>query len=115
MNKGENKEEVKVTGGKIDKETLDIMKQNDILKSFSDEKQEKRLILNCFCELLGVVRELKASFEELSQMISVISADKLANYFKEVQKNFAVEENRAKIQEKISKSHKKSTKKAKKV
>ncbi len=39
--------EIKVTGGKIDKEVLDIMKQDDILTAISDPKQANRLILNC--------------------------------------------------------------------
>ena len=34
--------------GKIDKEVLDVLKQEDVLAVLSDDKQTKRAILNCF-------------------------------------------------------------------
>lgn len=107
-------EKIEVSGGKIDAEVLDVLKQEDILKAISDDKQVKRLILNCFCEFLSEIRGLRSQFEEFSQMISVCSADKLASFFKELQKNVAVEEKNIELQEKIKESHKKATKKSKK-
>lgn len=108
------KEELEVSGGKIDKDVLDVLKQEDILKAVSDDKQVKRLILNCFCEFLSEIKGLRSQFEEFSQMISVCSADKLSSFFKELQKNVADETKRVELQEKIKESHKKSTRKAKK-
>lgn len=113
----ENKEKetkVQVTEAKIDKDVLDIMKNEDILASMEDDTQVKRLILNCFCEFLSEIKGLRRDFDEFSQMISVCSADKLADFFKELHGNIAQEEKRLEIREKIAKSHQKSTKKSKK-
>ena len=104
------KEEVKITGGKIDKEVLDIMKNESILDSIKDEKQISRLILNCFCEFLSEIRDLRKEFDEFSQMISICSADKLAEFFKELQKNVDVESKKMEIYEKAHNDHKKSVK-----
>lgn len=100
--------------GKIDKEVLDVLKQEDVLAVLSDDKQTKRAILNCFCEFLSEIRGLRTQFEEFSQMISVCSADKLTSFFKELQKNVGEETKKLELQEKIKQSHKKSTKKSKK-
>lgn len=113
----ENKEKetkVQVTEAKIDKDVLDIMKNEDILATMEDDKQVKRLILNCFCEFLSEIKGLRRDFDEFSQMISVCSADKLADFFKELHGNIAKEEKRIELREKIAKSHQKSTKKSKK-
>ena len=106
-------EEVKQEG-KIDQEMLDVLSQEDVLAALSDDKQIKRVVLNCFCEFLSEIRGLRAQFEEFSQMISVCSADKLASFFKELQKNVGEETKKLELQEKIKQSHKKSTKKRKK-
>lgn len=105
-----NKQENTFKRGTIDKEVLDIMKDDEILAAISDETQKNRLILNCFCEFLSQIRELRKAFDEFSQMISVCSADKIAMFFKELQKNVADEEKRIDLQEKLKKSHRKSKK-----
>lgn len=114
MEKKVIKDEITVSGGKIDKEVLDVMKQDDILTAISDPKQANRLILNCFCEFLSEIKGLRQDFDEFMQMISVCSSDKLCAFFKELQKNVSDEEKRIELQEKIKQSHKKPTKKAKK-
>lgn len=111
----ENKEKIEVTKASIDKEVLDIMTQEDVLEAISDEKQLNRLKLNFFCEFLSEIKELRKEFDDFMQMISVCSADKMANFFKELQNNVAQEEKRIELQEKIKQSHKKSTKNTKKV
>ena len=103
----ENDKEVKVTGGKIDKDVLDAMKDADILKSISDEVQLKRIVLNFFCELLSEVKDLRKSFEEFNQIISVCSTDKITSFFKELNKNVKDEEKRLKVYKKVKQSHKK--------
>lgn len=110
----EKKEKIEVQEAKIDKEVLDIMTDEQIIASITDEKALARFRLNCFCEFLSQISALKKQVEELSQIISIASADKLTNFFKELNKNVNAEENRIELQEKIKKSHKKSTKNAKK-
>lgn len=105
MDKEIKNKEIKTSGGKIDKEVLDVMKQDDILSAISDPKQANRLILNCFCEFLSEIKGLRQDFDEFMQMISVCSSDKLTEFFKELQKNVAQEEVRQNVQKKIKKSH----------
>lgn len=108
-----NEKELKkpeVTEAKIDKDVLDIMKNEDVLTALADDTQIKRVILNCFCEFLSEIKGLRRDFDEFSQMISVCSADKLADFFKELHSNVAQEEKRIELQEKMAKSHLKSKK-----
>ena len=106
----ENNEKIKVESAGIDKDVLDIMTQEDVLKAISDETQMKRFELNFFCEFLSEIKGLRKDFDEFSQMISVCSAEKLADFFKELQGNVAQEQKRIELQEKMSQSHKKSKK-----
>lgn len=108
----ENK--VNVTGGKIDKETLDIMSQEDILTAISDQKEANRLILNCFMEFLGELHGLRTDLDSLLQVVSVCSKDKILDFFKQVDAGFENEKTRVAVQEKIKESHKKPTKKTNK-
>ena len=115
MENEKNVTKVETTDAKIDKDVLDVMKNEDILTALGDDKQVKRLILNCFCEFLSEVKGLRKDFDEFSQMISVCSADKLADFFKELHSNVAKEEKRLELRDKIAQSHKKSSKKSKKL
>ena len=65
-------------------------------------------------EFLSEIKGLRKDFDEFSQMISVCSADKLADFFKELHSNVAKEEKRLELRDKIAQSHKKSSKKSKK-
>ena len=114
MENKENVQKVETTDAKIDRDVLDIMKNDEILSSMSDDKQIKRLILNRFCEFLSEIKGLRRDFDEFAQMISVCSADKLADFFKELHGNVAQEEKRIELREKIAKSHQKSKKSTKK-
>lgn len=115
MENEKNVTKVETTDAKIDKDVLDVMKNEDILTALGDYKQVKRLILNCFCEFLSEIKGLRKDFDEFSQMISVCSADKLADFFKELHSNVAKEEKRLELRDKIAQSHKKSSKKSKKL
>ena len=95
----------------IDKDVLDILKDEEIMKSISDETQFRRLELNFFCEFLSQMKELNKEFDEFTQLLSVVSADKLAAFFKELNKNVSDEEKRIELQGKLKESHKKSAKK----
>ena len=114
MENEKNVTKVETTDAKIDKDVLDVMKNEDILTAIGDDKQVKRLILNCFCEFLSEIKGLRKDFDEFSKMISVCSADKLADFFKELHSNVAKEEKRLELRDKIAQSHKKSSKKPKK-
>ena len=104
------KEQITVTGGKIDKEVLDVMKQEDVLKALEDSKQVERLKLNCFAEFLSELMSFRKDVAELLRLFTVLSADKLDSLFKEVHENLKEEVKRQEVQEKIHADHKKSKK-----
>lgn len=108
------KEKVEITGGQIDPSVLDVMKQEDVLKSIEDPKLANRLILNCFCELLEQVNGLKKDMDEFMELVTINSSDKLESFFKNVNANMKEEENKAKLRLKATESHKKKTKNVKK-
>ena len=110
MENNEKNEKIEVKSAGIDKDVLDIMTQEDVLMAVQDEKMMKRFELNFLCEFLSEIKGLRKDFDEFSQMISVCSADKLADFFKELQGNVAKEEQRLNAQEKIKKSHQKPKK-----
>ena len=117
MENQENVKKVEKSDAKIDKDVLDVMKDEEILAVLQDDKQVKRFILNCFCEFLSEIKGLRRDFDEFSQMISVCSAEKLADFFKELHGNVAKEEKRLAVKEKVAQSHqkpKKATKNTKK-
>lgn len=101
----ENKEQ---TGG-IDKDVLETLRTNDekLNSVLDDDKNFKRFILNCFCEQLSVVKQLREATAETNNLISVIGADKISAFFKEVTANVNEETRRARINEKLAMSHRK--------
>lgn len=107
-------EEVQVKRGSIDKDVLNIMNDDEIMASIEDDKMQKRFILNCFCEFLSQIKDLKKKFDEFSDMIAVCSADKLNDFFKNLQENVEHEEKVQKLKEKMAQSHKKPKKGVKK-
>lgn len=110
----ENKE-IQVQTGSIDKDVLDIMKDKDFLTALGSEIETKRVILNCFCEFLSEIKGLRNDINELTDLITVCSAEKVGDYFKELQKNVKNEQKRLELEEKIHQSHKKSKKSTKKL
>lgn len=114
MEKEKNTGQVSITPASIDVDVLNIMKEDDVLKAISDDVQIKRVILNCFCEFLSQIKDLKKDFDDLLQTVTICSTDKLAAFFKELNKNVADEEKRMTLKDKISKSHQKSKKLIKK-
>lgn len=103
----ENKEKIEITEAKIDVDVLDIMKSKNVLTALEDEKQLRRLELNFFCEMLSEFKKFAKSIDDFSKYISMVSADKLTAYFKEVRENVAKEQ---KLQEIIHEGHKKPKK-----
>lgn len=96
---------IEVKTATIDKDVLDIMKQEDVLSALKNEKDMKRLELNFACEMLSTIKELNNAINDLMNVLTVCSADKLTEFFKEVKKNVAGEEKRIDLQNKIKKSH----------
>lgn len=96
--------------GMIDKDVLDVMKQDDILQAISDPKEANRLILNCFSEFLSEIQKLRKEIDDLSSVISVVGSDKIAEFFKQLSGNVQKEEKRLVYQDKVRESHRRPKK-----
>lgn len=104
---------VKIEGGEIDKEVLDILNNENVVNSLKDEKLMKRFVFNFCCETLSVLGKLGNSVKRLYDTVNICGAEKIRDYFEKVQKNYEEEVKRAKVREKIEQGHKKSKKTAK--
>ena len=111
-NTNETKKPTIVDSG-IDKDVLEILAQDHILKSIESEEQMKRVILNCFCEFFSQLKEFRRELNDLHTTISICGADKVTEYFTQLQNNVKTEETRLNVQEKIKKSHQKKSKSVK--
>lgn len=94
----------------IDEETKQALAEQ-IELGISTEEEMRRVELNFFSEFFGVLRDVNTAMRELQQVVGILSADKLNAYFKEISDNAHKVEVERKLKEKISMSHKKSTKK----
>lgn len=108
----ENKE-VKITEAKIDKEVLDIMKSENVMTALDDDKKARRFILNLFAEFLSEQKKENDLLQEFSRTLTMLSKEKLAEFYSGVKEGFAEEKKRAEVKKIIEKGHKKPKKIAK--
>ena len=104
-------EEKKTNNGEIDTEVLLAMKSENVELAVSDDKQIKRVILNCFCEFLSEIKELNKQIDDFNTFVSVVSSDKVVDFFMNIQDNTKEEVKRVELFEKAKKSHLKPKKK----
>lgn len=78
----------------IDEEILDLLPSENVMNAISDEKEIRRVILNCFCELLSQMKEFNKQVDEFNTYLSVVSSDKLVDFFTELKHNTEEEEKR---------------------
>lgn len=72
------------TDGKIDWDVIETATQNKATTALADDIQARRILFNCFCELLSQLKEIKKSCDEFAQDVSVCSQDKLLRFFRKV-------------------------------
>ena len=108
----ENKqqEELKFTQAGIDTDILEIMKQEDFAKSMDDPKLFKRYMLNFLAENLSMIHQLEKLTETLVNVLTMVWAKPLAEYYNKTEENYKKEEKVQKTMGIIEKSHKKSKK-----
>lgn len=99
--------QLKIETAGIDKEVLDILKNEDLLATLSDDKLVKRFILNCFCEMLSEFNKLENEIKGLSNVLTMCSADKISRYLKEVENGIESETARQEVAQKVAEGHKK--------
>lgn len=104
-------EEKKTNNGEIDTEVLLTMKSENVELAVSDDKQIKRVILNCFCEFLSEIKELNKQIDDFNTFVSVVSSDKVVDFFMNIQDNTKAEVKRVETFERAKKSHLKPKKK----
>ena len=98
--------EKKIVDGEIDEEVRKALEERIDL-GVSTEEEIRKVELNFYAEFFGVLRDLNSQLHELEQTFSVLSADKMNAYFKEIADNVAKEEQRRKLKEKVHACHKK--------
>lgn len=97
-----------------DKEAIEAMQKEQIALGISDDKEFNRTMLNALLELYSVIGNVQKALSELHNTITIIGADKLSAYFKELSDNVKKEEKRQIALDKVRASHKKAKARAKK-
>jgi len=97
----------------IDNEILEIMQKEKVEKMLGNEKLFNRAMLNGYAELLTEFRKLNECQDNLLNIISMLSNEKLQSFFYGVKENYIKEENRVELANKLKKKtpKKKTTKK----
>lgn len=83
----ENKE-IKFNMAEIDQDVLEVIQKNDVEKILNDDKLYNRALLNAFAELLSEMKKLSQVQEELLTVISMLSNEKLQEFFYGVKENY---------------------------
>lgn len=104
---------IDVKEGGIDKDVLEVAIKQRVEEALNNPTSIKRIIFNAFCELLSEFKKVSSSIDDLNNLISVIGADKIDAYFRELKGNIKTEAQEQGLAKKISASHKKSCKKSK--
>lgn len=108
----ENKN-VKIIDSGIDKETLDILNNENVVASLDSPVKMARFVFNYQCEMLGVVSGLANTVKKLYDTVNICGAEKIRDYFEKVRENYEKETKRAIVRQKIEQGHKKPKKTAK--
>ena len=94
----------------IDADILDIMKQEDFVKSLEDPKLMKRYMLNFMAENLSLMHQLEKLTETLVNVLTMTYSKPLAEYYNKAEENVEAEKKVLKTKEIIKKSHLKAKK-----
>ena len=97
----------------IDKDNLVLMREEDFKKSVETEQGFKRFMMNFAAEMLSTIVEVQKSIELTNQVLTMAFSKELADYYSEQAQAIREEENKAKAQEIIGKSHQKAKKSSK--
>lgn len=106
----EEKKTIDIREVGIDEDVLEQITKDDVNKIIKDPKLLNRAILNCFAECLSEIKKVTKILNQFNQTISIVSQEKLLDYFGELDKNIKQEEKRLTTQKIIKESHKKSKK-----
>lgn len=88
------KKEVTIENGGIDKEVLEAIVKNDVLSSIQDQKQINRVVLNCLCEFLSELMHLNKSVDSFLDVLTICGSDKLQEFFTKFKSNVEEEQNK---------------------
>jgi predicted transcriptional regulator len=91
--------------GQIDKEVLDKINEEKVLKSYQTQEEFNRTELNFYCEFYSLLKKLNSQLDGLLNAITTLGSDKISAFFKEISANVEKEQNRQEVLKKVKKSH----------
>lgn len=91
--------------GQIDKEVLDKINEEKVLKSYKTQEEFNRTELNFYCEFYSQLKKLNSQLDGLLNAITTLGSDKISAFFKEISANVEKEEKRQEVLKKVKKSH----------
>lgn len=99
----------------IDEEVKEEIAKKQVDLGLSDEKQMRRTELNFYCELLSTLKGVNDKLDTLYNIVTIVSQDKIVEYFRLLDENVKAEEARQKTLQDVEKSHLKPKKSQKSV
>lgn len=110
MEKRKSSQAIEVTPAGIDADILKIMGEEDFAKCMDDPQLFKRFTLNFYAENLSLMHQVEKLTETLLNVVTMVYAKPLAEYYKKAEDNVDEEEKTQKTMKIIEKSHQKSKK-----
>lgn len=105
----EEKKEL-IKQAEIDKDVIDELVKKNALDGIKDQRQINRVMLNFMCELLSELKHLNQAMDSYNELLTVVSSDKLQDFFTKLRSNVETAQKEDALQEKIHADHKKPRK-----
>lgn len=99
-----------VQQAEIDKDVIDELVKKNALDGIKDQRQINRVMLNFMCELLSELKHLNQAIDSYNELLTVVSSDKLQDFFLNLRSNVEAAQKEDALQEKIHADHKKPRK-----
>lgn len=96
-----------VQQAEIDKDVIDELVKKNALDGIKDQRQINRVMLNFMCELLSELKHLNQAIDSYNELLTVVSSDKLQDFFLNFRSNVEAAQKEDALQEKIHADHKK--------
>lgn len=90
------KDNLDIKPADIDLDVLSILGRDCAISAVSDEKEMRRLELNCLCEMLSQMNHFKTALDETLNILSIVGNEKIVDFFATMRENMAKEEAAAK-------------------
>lgn len=81
------KESIDIKPAEIDLDVLSVLSKECAISAIDDEKEMRRLELNCLCEMISEMKHFHTALDETLNVLSIAGNDKIVEFFTTVREN----------------------------